>query len=65
MTRYIAAYDTERSSGRTPPPLCLDACRAIVDMHKRHRMPATFFITGKTLESAPDEFRRLLDDPLF
>ena len=60
MTRYIASYDTERSSGAQPPPTCLEACRAIVAMHRKHQMPATFFIVGKTLESAPDEYRRLL-----
>jgi len=66
MTRYIASYDTERHLAKgAPPPNCVDACRAIVDMHKKHNMPATFFIVGKALESAPDEYRRLLDDPLF
>jgi hypothetical protein len=58
MTRYIAAYDTES-------PRCLAACRAIVETHRRHQMPATFFITGKTLEADPEEYRALLDDPLF
>jgi len=42
-TVYIAAYDTES-------PTCLPACRRIVEVHKRLRMPATFFITGRTLE---------------
>jgi peptidoglycan/xylan/chitin deacetylase (PgdA/CDA1 family) len=65
MTRYIAAYDTELTNPRPPVPTCLEACRAIVAMHKRHSIPATFFIVGKTLESAPDAYRRLLDDPLF
>ena len=55
---YIAAYDTES-------PRCLDACRKIVEIHKRFQMPATFFITGRTLESSASEYRRLLDDPLF
>jgi len=58
MTRYIAAYDTES-------PKCLAACRAIVEAHRRHEMPATFYITGKTLEANPREYRQLLDDPLF
>ena len=48
MTAYIAAYDTES-------PRCLAACRRIVAMHRRHDMPATFFVTGKTLETNPDE----------
>jgi peptidoglycan/xylan/chitin deacetylase (PgdA/CDA1 family) len=57
-TRYIAAYDTES-------PNCLEACRKIVEVHKRHNMPATFFIVGKTLEANPREYKDLLDDPLF
>ncbi len=58
MTRYIASYDTES-------PRCLAACRTIVERHRQHEMPATFFITGKTLEANPDAYRDLLDDPLF
>lgn len=58
MTVYIAAYDTESSA-------CLAACRRIVAVHKEFDMPATFFVTGETLEADPDEYRDLLDDPLF
>ncbi len=58
MTRYIAAYDTES-------PACLAACRKIVEAHRRHDMPATFFIVGKTLEENRREYVELLDDPLF
>ncbi len=58
MTLYIAAYDTEQ-------PACLAACRRIVDVHRQHEMPATFFITGKALEASGPEYRALLDDPLF
>jgi polysaccharide deacetylase len=58
VTRYIAAYDTES-------PGCLDACRKIVEVHKRFEMPATFFLLGKTLDANPAEYRRLLDNPLF
>ena len=58
MTRYIAAYDTES-------PACLAACRKIVDAHRRHEMPATFFIVGKTLEANRRDYVELLDDPLF
>ncbi len=58
MTLYVAAYDTES-------PDCLAACRRIVAVHRRHGMPATFFITGKALEANPQEYRALLDDPLF
>lgn len=58
MTHYIAAYDTES-------PRCLAACRKIVRMHHKYEMPATFFITGKTLEENPTAYRSLLDHPLF
>jgi peptidoglycan/xylan/chitin deacetylase (PgdA/CDA1 family) len=58
MTYYIAAYDTE-SCG------CLAACRKIVEVHRQYEMPATFFITGRTLEANPAEYRTLLDDSLF
>jgi hypothetical protein len=59
MTRYIAAYDTEK-------PECLAACRRIVAVHRRHNVPGTFFIVGKTLHDNPREYRELLgDDGLF
>jgi len=58
QTRYIAAYDTESQE-------CLDACRKIVEVHKRFEMPATFFILGRTLDASPAEYRKLLDQPLF
>ena len=57
-TRYIAAYDTET-------PACLAACRKIVEVHQRFEMPATFFIVGETLADDREEYRGLLDDPLF
>ena len=57
-TRYIAAYDTES-------PTCLKACEKIVEMHKRHSMPTTFFVVGKMLEANPNEYKKLLNDPLF
>jgi len=68
MTRWLAAYDTEMSGHRKPRPDvpgCLEACRRIVEVHRRHGMPATFFIVGNVLEESPEEFRNLLDDPLF
>ena len=58
MTHYIAAYDAEVAE-------CLPACRKIVEVHRRHEMPATFFIVGRALQADADEYRRLLDDPLF
>jgi len=57
-TRYIAAYDTES-------PGCLEACRKIVEVHKRLDMPATFFIVGRTLEANVAQYKELLADPLF
>jgi len=58
VTLFIAAYDTEL-------PGCLVACRKIVDVHLRHNMPATFFITGETLENDQHEYQTILDDPHF
>jgi peptidoglycan/xylan/chitin deacetylase (PgdA/CDA1 family) len=58
MTLYIAAYDTES-------PECLAACRQIVAAHRRHKMPATFFLMGQTLEQNRAEYLDLLNDPLF
>ncbi len=57
-TRYIAAYDTES-------PACLQACHKIVEVHKRLETPATFFITGRTLEANAAAYKALLADPLF
>jgi peptidoglycan/xylan/chitin deacetylase (PgdA/CDA1 family) len=57
-TLYIAAYDTES-------PKCLAAVRKIAEVHKKFQMPATFFITGKTLEANIPEYKSLLDHPLF
>ncbi|MEN6577875.1 MAG: polysaccharide deacetylase family protein [Phycisphaerales bacterium] len=57
-TRYIAAYDTESSA-------CLQACRKIVEVHKRLEMPATFFVVGRMLEANAAEYKELLADPLF
>jgi peptidoglycan/xylan/chitin deacetylase (PgdA/CDA1 family) len=54
MTRYIAAYDTEKEGD------CLAACRRIRDVHEQFDFPGTFFIVGKRLEEAGDEYRSLL-----
>jgi hypothetical protein len=60
MTRYIAAYDTERADH------CLAACRRIREVHERFEFPATFFIVGKLLEVEGAEYRALLGTcPLF
>jgi hypothetical protein len=56
MTRYIAAYDTEK------PGDCLAACKRIREVHAAHDMPATFFILGRLLESEGGAFRALLGD---
>ncbi len=60
MTRYIAAYDTEKAGD------CLAACRRIRQVHERFQFPATFFIVGKRLEGEGTEYRAVLGDcPLF
>src|SRR5258708_32071018 len=58
MAAFMAAYDTESTA-------CPAACRQIVAMHRRHQLPATFFIVGQALEANPKEYRAWLDDPLF
>jgi peptidoglycan/xylan/chitin deacetylase (PgdA/CDA1 family) len=59
MSTYIAAYDTESSD-------CLLAVRKIVEIHRKYRMPATFFILARLLERQGNEYRSLIgDDPLF
>ena len=58
MTHYIASYDTEN-------PGCLAACGKIVKIHEKYDIPATFFVVGKRLEENPNEYRDLLDHPLF
>jgi hypothetical protein len=68
MTYFAPAYDTElfdTDSLVIKTSTCLEACYQIVEMHHRYNVPATFFILGKALESAPREYRELLDDPLF
>jgi hypothetical protein len=60
MTRYIAAYDTEKQRD------CLDACRRIRTVHEQFEFPVTFFIVGKLLEEEGAEYRALLGDiPMF
>lgn len=59
MTRYIAAYDTEN------PDLAVQAVTKLVALHKKHEVPATFFIVGRLLETDGPQYRKLLDDPLF
>jgi len=56
MTRYIAAYDTEKAGD------CLVACKKIRAMHETFDFPATFFIVGKRLEEEGTEYRALLGD---
>ena len=56
---YIAAYDTES-------PSCIENLEKIVNMHKRHKMPATFFIVANILNMNNKLMvKKLLDDPLF
>lgn len=58
-TTYIASYDTESKA-------CIENLEAIVNMHKKHEMPATFFIVADILNmSNKSMVKELLDDPLF
>ena len=65
MTRYIAAYDTEKAGD------CLAACRQICQIHERLAFPATFFITGERLEQEGWQYLAVLGpaarahEPLF
>lgn len=56
MTRYIAAYDTEK------PGDCLAACQKIRTVHEQFDFPGTFFIVGKRLEEEGVEYRAVLGD---
>ena len=55
---YLAGYDTEQ-------PLCVEAVRALVGIHRRMRIPATFFLVGILVEHNQKELRDLLSDDLF
>jgi hypothetical protein len=65
MTRYIAAYDTEKTGD------CLAAGWQIRQVHERFAFPATFFITGERLEQEGAQFAEAFgpnargDNPLF
>lgn len=56
MTRYIAAYDTEKAHD------CLAACRQIRAVHEQFGFPGTFFIVGKRLEEEGADYRAVLGD---
>lgn len=58
MIAFLPAYDTEQAA-------CLAGVRKLVEVHREFEMPATFFITGQTLENNPAEYAALFDDPLF
>lgn len=58
-TTYIASYDTESQS-------CVENLETIVNVHKKHKMPATFFVVANILNSRNNlMIKKLLDDPLF
>jgi peptidoglycan/xylan/chitin deacetylase (PgdA/CDA1 family) len=59
QTTYIAAYDTESES-------CINNISLITDVHRKHNMPATFFILAdKLTEQAKKILTHELNDPLF
>ncbi|MBY8878460.1 polysaccharide deacetylase family protein [Streptomyces sp. PLK6-54] len=60
--------------GRREIALTFDACgghggsgydRALVDLLRRHEIPATLFINSRWIDANPSVFRRLAADPLF
>jgi peptidoglycan/xylan/chitin deacetylase (PgdA/CDA1 family) len=60
MTSYIFHYDLE------DPDLCLKATPRLVELHRAHDVPATFFVLGTTLEERGGDLRAIFaDDPLF
>jgi peptidoglycan/xylan/chitin deacetylase (PgdA/CDA1 family) len=62
--KLLIRYDTEAAWDRMSGFLA-----TAVDVHRRHRIPATFFCTGGTLDAHAPEFRDFAaatrDDPLF
>ncbi len=59
MTRYVFAYDLESD-------ICVTAARTIAEIHRRWKVPATFFILGKTIESHEQDLREIFEgDELF
>ena len=58
-TRYIFHYDLESD-------VCVEAARKLVEIHRQHDVPATFFILGTVIERWGEELKALFgDDPLF
>jgi len=58
-TTFIANYDTESAS-------CLEHLESIVNMHIKHKVPATFFIVSDILNNSnKNRVVKLLDNPLF
>ena len=55
---FLAGYDTEQ-------PMCIEAVRHVVEVHRRFRIPATFFLVGTLVEHNREELKRLLLDDLF
>ena len=57
---YLAAYDVESVR-------CIKGVRSIVKQHKKHGIPATFFMVGELLEDPAwaAEAQELLNNPLF
>lgn len=62
---FLIRYDTETDDAATMRGFL----PKLVDVHRRHRIPATLFCTGRMLEKRLDEFRdfaaEIRNDPLF
>ena len=62
---FLLRYDTERKSAEEMSGFFEQA----IEVHREHRIPATFFCTGGAIETREKEFRafaaEVKDDPLF
>jgi peptidoglycan/xylan/chitin deacetylase (PgdA/CDA1 family) len=60
VTVFVSAYDLEAEPSRSLP-----AAAAVAEVHRKHDVPATFFVVARLLEQFPAEYRRILSDDLF
>ena len=59
MTKYIFHYDLESDT-------CVQASKKLAEIHRRHNLPATFFVLGKVIERWDKELKTIFgDDSLF
>jgi peptidoglycan/xylan/chitin deacetylase (PgdA/CDA1 family) len=59
MTVYAASYDLENVD------LCIPGAAKLVEIHRKHEMPATFFCVASVVEKRGEELKAIFgDDPL-